>query len=1446
VAGAAAPSVDAITLGPTIAIDSGCSPVKAKRKVTKKGTKVTATWKSCRNVKGKATLTATLDTTCDTLKGSFKPGKGKKKVPFTATRSRCDDDVYDAGGEPCDAGRGCAAGQACTKCACGATGGPNAAPAAAFVNATAGAVRVPVVFDARGSSDPDGDALSFSWDFGDGMKGGSAQLAHLYAAPGAFTVTLTVADGRGGIATAMGSVTIAPGPTPTGTVAAQGIVRAIGNAALAGVTVTVESTGANGTTGADGKVSVNVPRGAPALLRLAKTGYADQILPLAIPDVDETTIFEAVMSPREPVQPLADAAAGGALGGKDGASLTLPPNALVGPGGTPVTGAVDVSLTPVDPQANEQAFPGRFAGIAAGGEDGLLLSYGTVEFELSQGGQPLQLAPGKTGTVEIPVYTPLNSDGTPVAIGDTAPLWSLDERTGIWIQEGFGTVVASATSPTGLALRGQVAHLSWWNHDDFSFPPYNPKPRCLVDTNHDGVLEDLTGTGYCWHAGTGPEQPDDGFDLAGDPPALADAPPRVPAFAAQAWTPAGGGVILPVPAGLPITLRSTANFGTLVGTTVLLGAANVEEVVNVVLEPLDVSGADPITLPWDQQYPTGGLSPEQYTFNGTAGTRVIVAVGRSAGTLEGQVLLERVGGAAVGNGTFGANAAAIHGMLPSTGQYRIVVNPTNGNGTFRLVARAFVAGEGTPIALPYSQATLGAAAEVDTYRFAGAQGVGATISCGRTGNSLLEGTIVLFGPTGQVVGSATFGAAPGVLTPTLPATGNYTVMVISSTAASYTLGVGVADGSQSTHIATIPHDSTATLAVASEVDEFTFDGAVGDPVFIDVRRTAGSQARAFVSLRDPDGVQLLSEGMSTGQFVSVATLELVLTEAGRYRIVIAGVAAGGYRITVKRTGEVPLVLSVSPPDGATDVPLNATVGFTITDTILEPVTVGASGGTFKVYSPAGDNFSVAGNLVVNGASATFTPSAPLPPSVLMIGVLEKTLKQASNQQPLQNQFVWTFRTVDGLLGAVPVGEGNVPSIAVAPNGEAHLVYRGRRWVPGNPPGTLENGVVTTRYTPGVGWSLPITLRKNPNSQTGGAIWPRVAWGGDGSAIAVFSQDDDFDGDPRSIWGARYTSAGGWEPAVAIENLPGTMGWQQGAPFVAVDGGGDAVVVWHKLGSTPYEFWGTRFVGGVWDAVPTLLSDDATLFPQSLSFVPVSPRVALDAAGDGFVATVWNGTVVVRRYAGGVFEAPERIDDLTADTHVRDRVALGVDAAGNALAVFLEQSTFYARRFDAETATWEAPVVLQTTDQGADTAGQSISLAMGADGGAFVGARAYKNAETAFIAWTRRFVPDGGSGTWEPVQTTVVGNSVVPHFVEVGRDAAGNGLVVTHLSSGAPFFRRYLVGSGWEQTTTPLPGLTGIAGDIAFNPFGMGAGGDAFTTGVNPGGNGSPLFAFRIQ
>lgn len=53
------------------------------------------------------------------------------------------------------------------------------------------------VFDASGSYDPDGDILSYYWDFGDGNKAEGIKVKHTYNQLGTYNVTLTVKDNSG-------------------------------------------------------------------------------------------------------------------------------------------------------------------------------------------------------------------------------------------------------------------------------------------------------------------------------------------------------------------------------------------------------------------------------------------------------------------------------------------------------------------------------------------------------------------------------------------------------------------------------------------------------------------------------------------------------------------------------------------------------------------------------------------------------------------------------------------------------------------------------------------------------------------------------------------------------------------------------------------------------------------------------------------------------------------------------------------------------------------------------------------------------------------------------------------------------------------------------------------------------------------------------------------------
>jgi YD repeat-containing protein len=111
-----------------------------------------------------------------------------------------------------------------------------------------------VQFNGNSSFDPDGDTITFQWDFGDASTGTGATPSHTYSTAGTYTVNLTVTDSQSATDGDSTSAIIvaAPAPTPTPTPASTGnnatfVSQSVPSTMTAGqpysVTVTMRNTG---------------------------------------------------------------------------------------------------------------------------------------------------------------------------------------------------------------------------------------------------------------------------------------------------------------------------------------------------------------------------------------------------------------------------------------------------------------------------------------------------------------------------------------------------------------------------------------------------------------------------------------------------------------------------------------------------------------------------------------------------------------------------------------------------------------------------------------------------------------------------------------------------------------------------------------------------------------------------------------------------------------------------------------------------------------------------------------------------------------------------------------------------------------------------------------------------------------------------------------------------
>ncbi len=118
---------------------------------------------------------------------------------------------------------------------------------------------------------------------------------------------------------------------------------------------------------------------------------------------------------------------------------------------------------------------------------------------------------------------------------------------------------------------------------------------------------------------------------------------------------------------------------------------------------------------------------------------------------------------------------------------------------------------------------------------------------------------------------------------------------------------------------------------------------------------------------------------------------------------LAGNALASDYVWSFATGDLPLVVTTDPINGATDVPVNKIITATF-NKAMNASTINST--TFTINQGA---TSILGTISYSAGKATFTPSSPLLPNTLYTGTITTGAMDADGNS-LASNYVWTFKT----------------------------------------------------------------------------------------------------------------------------------------------------------------------------------------------------------------------------------------------------------------------------------------------------------------------------------------------------------------------------------------------------------------------------------------------------
>lgn len=436
----------------------------------------------------------------------------------------------------------------------------------------------------------------------------------------------------------------------------------------------------------------------------------------------------------------------------------------------------------------------------------------------------------------------------------------------------------------------------------------------------------------------------------------------------------------------------------------------------------------------------------------------------------------------------------------------------------------------------------------------------------------------------------------------------------------------------------------------------------------------------------------------------------------------------------------PTLVSTLPANNAAEESTSTIV----TATFSEPIAAASVDATSFTVTAAG-GAAVGGELAIDGAIVTFTPSARLSPDVTYtVTVSTKVADLAGNH--LADAASWVFTTHTA-------GWTTRQLLETEMNKSAHDLdtsFKGSKatalWLMSAANGNIIDGkseVWTSSYSAGT-WSAPFRIVTTPAII--GA--PRVATDATGRATAVWLQKG---ASFLSVVASRYEPATGWSTPTTIET---EEAGDAAFPAVTMDPNGNALVVWTQGdGSTTSNAWANRFAVGMGWGTATKLET---------STVSVSGRPAVDAAADGSALALWSqGTsLLASRFSGTSWASPVTVGTSMAGAFVQVRFA----ADGTAVAAWTD-GRVHAAQF---AGTWSAPDTLDASPAGSVIAGASLALAT--DGKALV---VWHQGSGALHTWQALL---DGAGIWGS-SFRIDASTASTYDARVAFDASGTAVAV---------------------------------------------------------------------